>query len=603
MDAPQDLVSHRPMSSKEIAERANDYEWNPNVAFKYWARAADTVYREGLNYMREGDLPNAYLLYLRHSSLVLDHIGKHPQAKDPESKAALRPLLKRMPVVLEQLEKMRPQIDRAYEEWLKVSAAQRDIQKSQQPLSPQHAWTSEGPALSWKPTSRAKVLDARKHPELAVKLAKKEIRRRDAARRARISEEEEQRRREAGLWEDWSFDALTESGVPEGQDQQFSERWDSQPPLSTATLMDGPEQQSWDQAGLLEEEYGRPYEFGDYGAFPEAGGPEEQDLQQQMEATHQMLNRAGHAESDGIGDGLSGVSSLPITHTYQYPSISMPSHFAYPSESVDWVPSSPTVHDSARPPRPPKMSLSRLHPDSSDPTPPMIPDKEPLDEAYEPPPPYESLASAPPKAVDAPEKKKRFTFRPAAHLENRKPLRPVFLPSQLRHSFLRIAEQNTRKGLETCGILCGSLINNGLFISCLLIPEQKSTSDTCETENESAMLEYCISQDLIIVGWIHTHPTQTCFMSSRDLHTQAGYQVMMPESIAIVCAPRFTPSWGIFRLTDPPGLPHILQCTRSETFHQHSIDNIYTDASNPPGHVFESSSLEFYVEDLRPRKK
>lgn len=56
------------------------------------------------------------------------------------------------------------------------------------------------------------------------------------------------------------------------------------------------------------------------------------------------------------------------------------------------------------------------------------------------------------------------------------------------------------------------------------------------------MFDYCINEDLLVLGWIHTHPTQTCFMSSRDLHTQSGYQVMMPESVAIVCAPKFNPS-------------------------------------------------------------
>lgn len=60
--------------------------------------------------------------------------------------------------------------------------------------------------------------------------------------------------------------------------------------------------------------------------------------------------------------------------------------------------------------------------------------------------------------------------------------------------------------------------------------------------------------------------------------------------------------YGIFRLTNPPGLPHILQCTASETFHQHSIDNLYTGAKNPPGHVYHSEKLDFYVKDLRPKR-
>lgn len=44
--------------------------------------------------------------------------------------------------------------------------------------------------------------------------------------------------------------------------------------------------------------------------------------------------------------------------------------------------------------------------------------------------------------------------------------------------------------------------------------------------------------NLISFGWIHTHPSQTAFLSSIDMHTHYSYQVMMPEAIAIVCAPK-----------------------------------------------------------------
>ncbi|KAK2744001.1 hypothetical protein FQN57_004454 [Myotisia sp. PD_48] len=192
-----------------------------------------------------------------------------------------------------------------------------------------------------------------------------------------------------------------------------------------------------------------------------------------------------------------------------------------------------------------------------------------------------------------------FTFKPSSYLENGKPLRTIFISPDLRVQFLKIAAPNTNNNLETCGMLCGTLISNALFISKLVIPEQESTPDTCEMLNESAMFDYCESEDLMVLGWIHTHPTQTCFMSSRDLHTQSGYQVMLPESIAIVCAPRHTPSWGVFRLTDPPGLKTVLQCDKPGLFHPHEGTHIYTDALRP-GHVFEAKGLEFETVDLRP---
>ncbi|KAF5643178.1 ubiquitin thiolesterase [Fusarium sp. NRRL 52700] len=209
---------------------------------------------------------------------------------------------------------------------------------------------------------------------------------------------------------------------------------------------------------------------------------------------------------------------------------------------------------SIQPSRPPKEPVAPppkepLHTPSLQSLPPALPRKVPLSD-YAPLIPSPSAQPARPEvprkeALDTPPalpKKERLTFKPGAYLENGDPIRSLFLPKNLRQKFLEIAADNTRRGLEMCGMLCGTPINNALFVRCLLIPDQKCTSDTCETENEEVMFDYCMKEDLLLLGWIHTHPTQTCFMSSRDLHTHAGYQVMMPESVAIVCAPKFQPS-------------------------------------------------------------
>lgn len=194
----------------------------------------------------------------------------------------------------------------------------------------------------------------------------------------------------------------------------------------------------------------------------------------------------------------------------------------------------------------------------------------------------------------------KITFKPNAFTEGGEPLRTVFLPPTLRTTFLNVAHANTKNNLETCGILCGTFISNAFFISHLVIPGQQSTSDTCDTteEGDNALFEYCDANDLLVCGWIHTHPSQTCFLSSRDVHTSAGYQVMLPEAIAIVCAPRQNPDWGIFRLTDPPGLPAVLDCRQQGLFHPHSEANLYTDALKP-GHVIEGPGLKFQTVDLR----
>lgn len=34
------------MNIKEISEKAKQYDWNPRIGFKFWARAANTIHHE-----------------------------------------------------------------------------------------------------------------------------------------------------------------------------------------------------------------------------------------------------------------------------------------------------------------------------------------------------------------------------------------------------------------------------------------------------------------------------------------------------------------------------------------------------------------------------
>lgn len=287
------------------------------------------------------------------------------------------------------------------------------------------------------------------------------------------------------------------------------------------------------------------------------------------------------------------------TSAYRYPTI--PSHRAQSQGQ--------SIGNFAEPLRPAKVPSGPA---------PVLPPK-PQQQSYAPPRPdkvSDILPARPEKITDGvparPEKElarpgtpdTKYTFAPAAFLENGQPLRTIFLPQTLRTTFLRLAYKNTQANLETCAFLAGTLVSNALFISKLIVPAQTATSDTCEMTNESQLFDYVDSKnDLMILGWIHTHPTQTCFMSSRDLHTHAGYQMMLTESIAIVCAPSKGDTthggdWGVYRLTDPPGKKAILSCTKPGVFHPHDVENVYTDALRP-GHVVEVNRLDFEVVDLR----
>ncbi|GLV45292.1 uncharacterized protein CBL_05392 [Carabus blaptoides fortunei] len=149
-------------------------------------------------------------------------------------------------------------------------------------------------------------------------------------------------------------------------------------------------------------------------------------------------------------------------------------------------------------------------------------------------------------------------------------LRTVIVPSRLMPSFLNIAHRNTTNNVETCGILAGKLERDNLIITHMIVPKQKGTPDSCVTMNEEELFDFQDQHNLITVGWIHTHPTQTAFLSSVDLHTHCSYQTMMPEAIAIVCAPKYEET-GFFMLTPEHGLGFIASC-RESGFHPHPKD-------------------------------
>ncbi|KAI8424118.1 hypothetical protein MSG28_002719 [Choristoneura fumiferana] len=166
-------------------------------------------------------------------------------------------------------------------------------------------------------------------------------------------------------------------------------------------------------------------------------------------------------------------------------------------------------------------------------------------------------------------------------------LRPVLVPAALPARFTRLAAPNTARDVETCGVLAGVLERDQLKVTHVIIPQQTGTPDSCSTNNEEDIFLYQDQHNLITLGWIHTHPTQTAFLSSVDLHTQCSYQLMMPEAIAIVSAPKYNET-GYFALTPDYGMQYITNC-RQSGFHPHpndpplfyTVDHIRIDNSAP----------------------
>jgi STAM-binding protein len=426
---------------------------------------------------------------MRYAALVADKLSEHPAARLPENRSALKAVQKTLPEVLNRLEMLKPRIEMRYNSWQKTLERRKEtaaaLEGERPPSRSRQEYSFSDPAVA----GNNMTLAAAENSELAVKMAHKEIRRRDAVRLASrhpgASSEKEQERRTAGLWDDWEA-ALSQNGRHSSlHDDQI--RLDME---ASRRRLDSQHDISLEGLGL------RPPKGPPRNVRPEQRFGEKSDLRQ-----------SSHTE-------------------YRYPSIAKSQPLTSQNNEYDSQARPKSPRRASLPPKPPKERL-----DSS--VSPVLPPRRPEKLTTEP-------VNLPPVSNSG--GPSSYTFAPSAYLENGNPLRTVFLPPTLREQFLAHAASNTRRNLETCGMLCGTLMSNALFISKVVIPEQESTSDTCETINESAFFDYCAAEDLMVLGWIHTHPTQTCFMSSRDLHTHCGYQIMMPESIAIVCAPSKTPS-------------------------------------------------------------
>ncbi|KAL8927134.1 MAG: hypothetical protein Q9208_002518 [Pyrenodesmia sp. 3 TL-2023] len=512
------MVGHgaiQPMSVKQIVQRAENFEYNPLVPFRHWSRSAGTLLKEAEIYESEGNDQQTYLLLFRHARLILDKLPTHPEARLDGNPSVLQHLRKDVLRNFPKLEALKPRISKRHERYrtLLKERAQAKAAESQSTSKSQRSSAD----VTHEPSHSKGPLD----PALgngSEALAAGENR--DLA--IQLAHKEIRRRAIARK-------ATRQAGISEEDEQE----------RRTAGVWAG-----WED-NLVGNDHGL----------------DQDSLSKQMQDVRLQVSGAKAGTSSNASSRVP-----PENHgtAFQYPNIphyKAQRHLELEPLLPGALNTSEVNHTTSPPPlRPPKDHTSHKH---DRPLPPR-PSKDSVPHPQHPPRPL-----AIPAQQDL--QPATYTFEPAAYLENGTPLRTIWLPPDLRHRFLTIALPNTKANLETCGILCGTLISNALFISKLVIPEQESTSDTCEMLNESDFFDYVDGQDLM---------------------------VMMPESIAIVCAPS-RGDWGAFRLTDPPGMKVVLNCTQSGLFHPHSESNIYTDALRP-GHVYEAKGLCFDVVDLRP---
>eukprot|EP00741_Cyanophora_paradoxa_P019404 tig00021127_g18732.t1 len=158
----------------------------------------------------------------------------------------------------------------------------------------------------------------------------------------------------------------------------------------------------------------------------------------------------------------------------------------------------------------------------------------------------------------------------AAAAEAAGPLRGMDIPAELVERFEELAASNTKQERETCAVLLGRQTGAGrLSVSALLVPKQTCAPDRCETAEDTEVETLAIAEkhDLQVMGCIHTHPSQGCFLSSIDMHNLLGYQLQLREAVSIVVAPKHEKRVGLFRLTDKG--TEIIRACKLADFHEH----------------------------------
>ncbi|KAJ4348341.1 uncharacterized protein N0V89_009715 [Didymosphaeria variabile] len=211
-----------PLSVQELTDQASKYEYNAYIPLRNWLRTASMMHKQAQVYAAEGNDPQTYLLLYRHANLVLEHLTNHPEKNLPENRKALSAATAAVGSDIQTLEDIRPRIKKRHEEFHARRQAQQNALQSLEGKSVRLvAQELDGPSRAADGRSYEKqTLDALENQTLAAKLAQREVRRRDAARRsvrqAGVSEQEESERRTAGMWGDWEKELRHHSAEADG---------------------------------------------------------------------------------------------------------------------------------------------------------------------------------------------------------------------------------------------------------------------------------------------------------------------------------------------------------------------------------------------------
>jgi len=128
----------------------------------------------------------------------------------------------------------------------------------------------------------------------------------------------------------------------------------------------------------------------------------------------------------------------------------------------------------------------------------------------------------------------------------------VLLPPRILARFFSYSIEAPE--LEAAGLLIGNIKNRTLVIhDVYLVQNAQRTATTVRIPHEVlSRVSRSLPLGRAVIGWIHSHPGYSVFMSQKDIRVQGGFQACYPDAIAIVMDPctKGAIEFGLFRLQD-----------------------------------------------------
>ncbi|KIK70091.1 hypothetical protein GYMLUDRAFT_53201 [Collybiopsis luxurians FD-317 M1] len=589
----------RPLMISELAARAQQTSWDENGSFKYYLRLAEKYRKEAKDHVNNGELEEAFVAFARSASIVLEKLPSHRDYNTALSGIQRHNLSLNGQEILDNLGHLKPVLLDRFEKW-----------------SAQHPDRGDTPPPTQEEYDRIIAEEARRAQEEADLARRRQQVPTPAAQSpspsipSAANSAVQSARTAAGI-----------SSTPSQRQDNRLRSHSSAPAVQSYSSMPAPSHSmSTTTTSSLSpsvtlyhaasrESGSAPLSLPSSYQPPPVSQPNmyTRTISQQGPLILPLENPSRFEDDSTDSEHENGLGLMP-----RYATPARTSRSNYPPPVTTMSPPPPdrieypklmNGHQKSQGYRPSQDSMF-LQSSISWPTPVNHysynnpPQRENYHPLPQPPsqPPYGSVPDPGNPPPIPSESRPSTSFASSSTLPPSNGLKTVLLPRDCLPRFLTIAKVNTSRDRETCGLLLGKDIRGKFVVTTLLIPKQHSTSDTCTMDEEELILQVTEERGLITLGWIHTHPSQSCFMSSVDLHTHSGFQCMLPESFAVVCAPSSVPNFGIFRLTDPPGLSLILSCETKEAFHPHPDAPIYTDAER--GHV-QMKDLTLEIVDIR----